>query len=113
MHGVEEKKMTEQQWRRELHNFVQQLMLICESPDEREKVLKSWCERPVETVGERGVQVREVVRDALREEKEKVRNRLIYLLNSLFTLINYLLFPFFSSSFFMCLFSHLLSDFIL
>ncbi len=76
--------MTEQHWRRELHNFVQQLMLICESPDEREKVLKSWCERPAETVGERGVQVREVVRDALREEKEKVRNRLIYLLNSLF-----------------------------
>ena len=76
--------MMDQFWRRELHNFIQQLMLVCESSEEREKALQAWCERSGEADSVKGSRVREVVRDALREEKEKVRNKLIYLLNSLF-----------------------------
>ncbi len=77
--------MTDQLWRRELHNFIQQLMLVCDTAEDREKVLKSWCERPEEIISRDGSRVREVVRDALRDEKEKVRNSIIYLLNSLFS----------------------------
>lgn len=83
--GVEDFKMMNQAWRRELHNFIQQLMLICESDEERKKALRSWYEQPGE-VSAKGVPViREIVRNALKEEKEKVRNKLIYLLNSLFS----------------------------
>ena len=85
MQGVEDIKMTDQLWRRELHNFIQQLMLVCETAEERERALKSWCGRPGEVAYGEGTEVKEIVREALQEEKEKVRNRLIYLLNSLFS----------------------------
>lgn len=71
--------------RKDLHHFIQQIMLLYDTPEEREEALQSWYKRAKEEATYEVSEVSQFIRNTLREEKDKALNRSIYMLNSLFS----------------------------